>query len=136
MRSAGDMVSAKEEKPATSEKNIVTLRVSPPREGGLLDDIIFSMTAGARYKAKLLRKNRRSLSVTASRNPMVTNSASKPANSVSKSGKTSVCWNATTAPAVQIAASTTKDTTAPIGGSASAAKAGMVANAAAMAPLW
>ena len=41
-------VSASEENPATSEKNTVTVRISPPSAGGLFDAIILSMTAGAR----------------------------------------------------------------------------------------
>ena len=86
-RSAVDMVSENAENPATSEKNMVTLRVSPPSDGGLLEVIIFSITAGARYKAKLLRRNLLSRSVTASRNPTVTKSASKPATSAYKSSK-------------------------------------------------
>src|SRR5229473_1643758 len=108
MRSEGDIVSANEEKPATSEKNIVTLRVSPPSDGSLLDVTIFSITAGARYKAKLLRKNLLSLSVTASRKPIATKSASKPAKSDSRRGSTNVCSKAATAATVQAAASTRK----------------------------
>jgi len=44
------LVSASEidEKPARSEKKMVTLRISPPSAGGLLAVTIFSITLGAR----------------------------------------------------------------------------------------
>ena len=45
---AGVIFSAMEEKPATSEKKMVTLRISPPSAGSELDAIILSMTCGAR----------------------------------------------------------------------------------------
>ena len=46
--SAGVIFSEIDEKPARSEKNTVTSRVSPPSSGSLLDDNILSITCGAR----------------------------------------------------------------------------------------
>ena len=46
--SPGVIVSANDEKPARSEKNSVTLRISPPSAGGLCDAISLSITSGAR----------------------------------------------------------------------------------------
>src|SRR5437588_11559118 len=126
------MVSANAEKLATSEKNTVMVRVSPPSEGSLLDLSILSMTAGARYQAKLLRRNILSLSVTARRNPIVPNSARTPANNASSNGSTSVFCTATMAAPVQAPPSSTKEETATAGDSNNAPAAAIAATAAAM----
>ena len=44
----GAIFSAIDENPAMSEKNTVTLRISPPSAGSLFDAIIDSITCGAR----------------------------------------------------------------------------------------